>query len=403
MCRSARCWQCLLDQLVVFGVSRGSTSRLVKGFLSVARGAGQRPNRRPPKLGLPDLLLTHLSAILRRMNRNEKLLSDIDLATAVGIEVGALDKPVVPPTTAGIFYVDHADTPALRIKYATEPSVTLENLVQVSGVWGEKTLAEAASAIAPVDFLIASHVIEHVPDLITWLQEIASVVKPTGQVRLALPDRRYTFDLLRSESVFADVLSAHLIRARVPQPRAVIDHVLNVAVVNCHHAWDGALDVPTLKKYHAPEEAEQLARDIIKNGSYHDVHCWVFTPYSFAGLMVTMVEQGLHSFGCAQFYDTEYHTLEFIVSLQPLEDRAAAIASWKDVQARAADHGLDQQMAQVRESQQAARAEAEAEIHRLNEMVSTLKGTIEDLRRSRSWRITAPLRAIRESIKHSAR
>ncbi len=52
----------------------------------------------------------------------------------------------------------------------------------------------------PADLLVASHVIEHVPDLITWLREIASVLKPTGQARLAIPDRRYTFDLLRVET-----------------------------------------------------------------------------------------------------------------------------------------------------------------------------------------------------------
>ena len=70
------------------------------------------------------------------------------------------------------------------------------------------------------------------PDLVTWLHEVAAVLKPEGDFRLVIPDRRYTFDLLRAETVLADVLAAHMVRARIPQVRQVIDHVANTVVVD---------------------------------------------------------------------------------------------------------------------------------------------------------------------------
>jgi hypothetical protein len=327
------------------------------------------------------------------MTRNDKLLLGLDLDRATGIEVGALDKPIIPPSSPGAFFVDHMDTPSLREKYRGDANVNADNLVHVSGIWGEKGLAEIAAAVAPVDFLVASHVIEHVPNLIAWLNEIASVLKSTGSLRLAIPDRRYTFDLLRTETVLADVLAAHLVGARIPQIRQVIDDVANVSRVDCWKAWDGTLDRTALEKYHDPSAIEILANDVLENQNYHDVHCWVFTPTSFAQLMGRMAEIGYHSFKCVRFFDTEYHHNEFIVVAQPGAERDDAVASWK-----AMFEGLER----IREAKEAeARASEvtlategrDAEIRVLHEKIVQLEATIDAIKESTSWRVTAPMRS----------
>ena len=209
------------------------------------------------------------------------------------------------------------------------PDVNLDNLVHVNGVWGEKSLAEVAAAVAPVDCLIASHVIEHVPDLVTWLHEVAAVLKPEGDLRLVIPDRRYTFDLLRAETVLADVLAAHMVRARIPQVRQVIDHVANTVVVDCHQLWEGTFDRTALVNGHDPSHIELLSRDVLENQAYHDVHCWVFTPASFAQLMMRLAELGYHAFKCVKLFDTEQYTNEFVVIAQRAADRAETIESWR--------------------------------------------------------------------------
>ena len=43
----------------------------------------------------------------------------------------------------------------------------------------------------------------------SWLNEIAGVLTTGGQVRLAIPDRRYTFDYARAETTIADVMEDH--------------------------------------------------------------------------------------------------------------------------------------------------------------------------------------------------
>lgn len=320
------------------------------------------------------------------MTRTEKLLQGLDLARARGIEVGALDKPIVPPTTVGIFYVDHTDTASLREKYGADPSVDLSNLVEVGGIWGQNTLAEAAASVAPVDFLIASHVIEHVPDLIAWLKEIASVLKPGGDVRLAIPDRRYSFDLLRTETVLADVLAAHFVGARIPQVRQVIDYVANVVDVDCWHIWDGSVDRAALTNSLNAKTIESFARDVLVDKTYIDSH-WVFTPLSFANLMKRMAALGYHAFACRQFYETEEKTLEFFVVMEPVADLDEAVNSWSALAARI-EHAES-----ARQDEQRNRSGA-----LLEAKIDLLERRVADLTNSNSWKLTAPLRSLKRML-----
>jgi hypothetical protein len=161
------------------------------------------------------------------MPAREHVLVGLDLERMRGIEIGALDRPIVTRDRGPIFYVDHTDTAALREKYRNDVNVKKEEIVSVDAVWGRQTLAEALGAIAPVDYVIASHVVEHVPDLIGWLEELRAILRPQGLVNLIIPDRRFTFDYLRRESQEIDVLAAHLLRARKPLTIAILDHVIN--------------------------------------------------------------------------------------------------------------------------------------------------------------------------------
>ncbi|MEX3900116.1 methyltransferase domain-containing protein [Paraburkholderia sp. BR10954] len=47
------------------------------------------------------------------------------------------------------------------------------------------------------DYVIASHVIEHVLDLVGWVHSLLAALKHAGRIVLAVPDRRYTFDYVR--------------------------------------------------------------------------------------------------------------------------------------------------------------------------------------------------------------
>lgn len=346
------------------------------------------------------------------MERREKLISGVDLQHSVGMEIGALDKPVITEQDGEIIYVDHAETAALRDKYKDDPNVDTAAIVNVDAVWGAQTLQEAIGRDRKVDFVIASHVIEHVPDLITWLEELRTVLKPGGEVRLAVPDRRFTFDYLRRETTLADILNAHLVQARIPLPIAILDFCLNAATVSNIDAWEQRLDPSKLKPTSTVDGAIHVARDSLANGNYHDVHCWVFTPQSFANLFGKAGEAGLIRFECANFFDTARHHIEFFTTLRVCDSREDVAKSWRYMeqavsqpQPEALDRsnivtvgpansleGIERQLERL-EILAAEHAALLQKLDRESAESARLQRKLEAMSDSTFWKITAPLRA----------
>jgi SAM-dependent methyltransferase len=278
--------------------------------------------------------------------RSTRLLHGLDIARCVGAEIGPLDKPLVGKSEGHVIYIDHCDTQALRAKWSIDPSIDLGKL-HVDAVWGEQTLQQAiagyaqtaggASASGGCDYVIASHVLEHVPDMVSWLKEVDAVLKPHGELRLAIPDKRFTFDYLRQTTTLAGVLNAYVRRDRVPNTYCILDFMLNMAPVDCTAAWQGEIDPSKLERRATFEGAMAVVQDALQNGSYHDVHCWVFTPASFGQLCAELAQYGLLDFECAEFFDTVRNEFEFIVSLRKCDDRERAVASWRRMTALCAE------------------------------------------------------------------
>jgi len=264
------------------------------------------------------------------MGRRERILHGLDLKRATGVEIGPLANPIVSKTDGNIRYIDYTDATALRTRYATDPNVDVTKIVDVDAVWGEKTMLEALGG-QRVNYIIASHVIEHVPDLITWLRELHTALLPAGEVRLVVPDKRYTFDYLRAETRLSDVVSAYLAGARVPQPHEIIDFCVNKVDVDVVAAWQGKINPDDLQRSFTFEGALWLARDVMNNGTYHDVHCWVFTPHSLASLCFELAKVGLLDFACNSFFVTEPNQLEFFVTLRKSSEREAIVQSWREM------------------------------------------------------------------------
>jgi SAM-dependent methyltransferase len=264
-----------------------------------------------------------------RPTRRERMLSGLDLPRMSGLEIGPLDKPLVRKSEGNVLYVDHVDAAYLRDRHKNNPKVNTDNIVEIDGIWGEKTLAEAIGTENKLDYVVASHVVEHVPDLISWLQEIHAVLKPEGSLRLAVPDKRYTFDYDRDPSKLCDALDAYIRKARAPLPRMILDFFLAARRVDLKEAWKGPLDVSKLERHQTDENALKMARLALETGSYHDVHCWVFTPVSFARLMVKLGELELLSFGCQDMTTTLENQLEFYVIMSPEPSRQRVVETWK--------------------------------------------------------------------------
>lgn len=328
---------------------------------------------------------------IARRGRRAKLLDGLDLARLQGAEIGALASPVVSRADGAVLYVDHADTETLRRKYAADPAVDTTAIVEVDAVWSEDAIRAALEPDRRLDYVVASHVAEHTPDLVSWLQELTSVLAPGGSIRLALPDKRFCFDHLRRETQLSDLLAAYHARARRPQVREVIDSEIHHLHLDLPAAWRGELDTDAQLRPDQLQRAFAFA-DRAKAGAYVDVHCWAFTLASFAAIMRQLTGLGLISLACTAFHDTEIDDDEFIVALAPAEPTEAA-ASWERVRREAAAPPGDDpagwpqaRRRWLQRGEETLHAQDRAEIDRL-------QAEIDALRTSTSWRITRPLRA----------
>ena len=262
------------------------------------------------------------------MRRREKMLCGLDLRGGAGLEIGALDKPILRKPDENVVYIDHADHRELLRKYEGDEAVSRSEIVDVDFVWQTEPLARVLEG-RTFDFAIASHVVEHVPDLIWWLGEIATVLRPFGSLRLAVPDKRFTFDFLRRETDISDILSSWLVHQRRPGPKQIIEFWGYYRPVDAAAAWRG--DYPEDRSFHLAEIPASLerARGAVEVGAYHDTHCSVLTPASFVTLMRDLVALDLSEFSCTQIEPTDPGELEFFVHLMKTENRDAWMESWR--------------------------------------------------------------------------
>lgn len=331
----------------------------------------------------------------------DRSLALIDVGSMRGLEIGALHRPRVRKSDGPVFYVDHYSTEELRARYeantATRPH--LAEIVDVDFVIkGDRSLADVTAGHGPFDYVIASHLIEHVPNPIGWLGEVAQVLRPGGILSLVVPDKRYCFDVNRTETQMRDWIDWYLRGLKVPTFAQMYDFFANVVTidgsVDTVGIWAGTASYAGVRRSDVPDAdvaALDMCRQQQQTGEYFDVHGSVYTPASFLSLLETTARLGLLDFELAEFFGTEVNTLEFFASLRRLDvtsrTTGAQIASLRArreqevEQATAAERPVTQQL----DEERARRVQAEAAI-------AALTG-------SRSWRATEPLRTAARALR----
>ena len=253
--------------------------------------------------------------------RRNRILAGIDTAGRRGLEIGPLDRALVRKSDGPVEYVDYTDTESLRARlYA---GVDPAEVPEMDHVWASQPLHELVGE--PVGYIAASHVIEHVPDLLGWLTDLRGALADDGVLTLAIPDRRFTFDILRPESTLGDVIEAFLLKARQPSLRHVFDNCNLGVAVDHAEAWREPPAGRTLPQL-AGQNALQLAYDqcveIAERPRYIDSHCWVFTPASFLLLYEGLARLKLAPFSIRSFTPTRRDDIEFLVQMTPADPKA---------------------------------------------------------------------------------
>jgi SAM-dependent methyltransferase len=270
------------------------------------------------------------------LKMRERSFAGLSFEGLRGIEIGPLSRPLVDKDLYSVFYVDHCSTEELKTKYSGHSNVGQENIVEVDFIWKDQTLSETLGSICPVDYIVASHVIEHVPDLIGWLKEMHTSLRDGGSLILIVPDKRFTFDVCRRLSSYEEVRAAYQERRRRPGLRCIMDHFANVVQADCYGLWADYRGVNELPFCHSPAFLS-LAAEHYAEGRYVDVHCWVFTPWSFLGVLGQIsANEGL-GFELEYFDTTHVNDFEFYVRLTRVPE---AETDWKQLSLRAESEAL---------------------------------------------------------------
>jgi predicted SAM-dependent methyltransferase len=253
------------------------------------------------------------------VDRRDRLLSMIDTTTARGVEIGPSFSPIVTKASGvDVTVVDHMDAEGLREKYRVH-GVDLDAIEEVDVLWHGGSLVDALADRAPFDFILASHVLEHIPDPIGFLVDCEKLLVPGGVLSLALPDSRYCFDCLRPLTSIGQWVDAHFTGRMQHSVGTVLDHTLHASKRGAI-TWHAGATEPLAMVHQRDHVDEMLARSG-SGDDYVDVHAWVFTPASFRYLVEMSAALGYSSLVVAEHHDTV--GFEFSVSLQrPLAEMA---------------------------------------------------------------------------------
>jgi SAM-dependent methyltransferase len=245
------------------------------------------------------------------MTRNELLLSMFD-ASGIGLEIGAGFNPLLPKVAGyRVETLDHATADQLRDKYRNDPNVDVARIEEVDFVADGRSIAEVVGKPGHYDYIVASHVIEHTPDLLGFLKDCETLLTRAGTLVLAVPDKRRCFDLLQPLTSTGMILQAHEERRTRHPASALFDDIAYNVLRDGLGGW-GKGDAGRVTFVRDLAAAHRFFDDMRGSPAYIDTHAWRFTPSSFR-----LIASDLHAIGAIglrekTFHDSDIH--EFYIA-----------------------------------------------------------------------------------------
>lgn len=138
-----------------------------------------------------------------------------------GIEIGALWRRFPVPRRVRVWYVDSLRKEELEARYQR----------QYKTLVGPDLVGDAArlpAASGSLDFIIASHVLEHLPFPLAALRAWYEALAPGGVLLLKVPDKRFTFDVRRARTPLAHLVEEYEHPERFDRRSHYVDWVENV-------------------------------------------------------------------------------------------------------------------------------------------------------------------------------
>lgn len=245
------------------------------------------------------------------MTREEKILYNIDKGKP-GIEIGPSHNPIASKSSGfNVSIIDHMNREQLIKKYETH-NVDLSKIEEVDFVWKGESYSALTKKTKYYNWIIASHVIEHTPDIITFINQCDEILKDEGVLSLAIPDVRYCFDFFRPITAISKVVDAHYNNNIIHTPGTAAEYFSNFTKRGGNICWYEGYKEEFSLGFSMTDAFNQM-QTILQEKVYVDLHAWCFTPTSFRLLIRDLSDLGFISLKEVSFFPSE--GCEFFVAL----------------------------------------------------------------------------------------
>jgi len=338
-------------------------------------------------------------------------LQMIDKETRV-LEIGPLEAPMAARDDGftNVFYTDIRSTDELKRFYAKDANVDCDKIVGIDFVLREN-YAETFHDVPKFDYVLASHVIEHMPQLLFSLRDIAEVLVDGGRLCLTIPDKRYCFDHYRFPTSFAQAYDIYH-RGITNNPMAVLDFVSNAHGTGMNDPVHWRLNPCDYSFMLANPQIASCEETYLQamSGKYIDVHFTVFTPESFLVMMFYATALGLSPYECEHFWPTDLNTLEFNVVLKRIardttdDEDSKQIRLTRIINLLGSIEDDTLQLEVVKEKYRFVERDAYDDIVTQRDALDIRRQELEQREAaylaSTSWKVTRPLRSVGRIVKN---
>jgi hypothetical protein len=191
-----------------------------------------------------------------------------------GLELGPGHVPYPVPPGAEVQLVDQWTPDANRVLFYELPDDTTFPEPDIVANLDVERLQAVGSGTQ--DFVIASHILEHLAEPVGMLVDIHRVLRDGGVLLLLLPDRRRTFDQLRYGTGLAHVVD---------------EHERGVSVVDDDHIVEFIELADHLIRRQEGVEPEPLDAELIEAHRLRSIHAHCWTEDEFLDVLIYCARQ----------------------------------------------------------------------------------------------------------------
>lgn len=293
------------DEAAYLAANPDVAAAVIDGALGSGEEHFRAHGMKEGRSGLPSVALDRVGKAMLVLKRD-----------GLGLEIGPSHNPIAPKKAGyNVHILDHSSAEELRAKYAGHASYGVEigNIEDIDFVWKGQPFEELVGSTSRYDWIVASHVIEHVPDFVSFIRQCEAILKPKGRLSLIIPDRRYCFDFFGHETSTGEVLDAFLEKRLRPSRGQIFDYIANAVKCDEKIAWSAETRGP-MQLIHSFTQAREMSESAGLSPDYIDVHAWRFTPASFRLIISDLQKLGLIAMGISLEFDTS--GCEFYVTME---------------------------------------------------------------------------------------